>query len=735
MNYILRNRLVAALILFSVCVVPLSLFFISGCASKLQGEQFGNLPPEVGFINAPPESTNFSRNSVIYWWGTDKDGIIDYFRYHVATVDEMGGMAPDQYIAGMLDSNDAWVIVDVDVVTSEPGTESIIKLSADLNDPVNKYVLQYVFLQAFDEEGLASTIVWRVFGRNDNPPQTRLFNPPAADVPFVNAETPGGIITGVKMRWDGQDPIDYPSDPPPFDFHYKLYGPYTDAELAVLESTFFQKRYLTATGLVYKVGDTIITCDTTILISPPDTIESCDTLIVKSNTPNSAFGSLEDYFNIFDPAFDTTRLVYESNNPFDNTDDRIWVQRTADTIFNVFSDSLLRPDTTAELNFVFWVRCRDDALVPDLIPAFRTIRVLNPKFERGVLVIDATTFNTGARNWANYWYDEPVTKGYWLNTINTWAGMDSTLYLDTASVPGFGRQAQDYFWLIRGANLTPNYVPISWMLKHKLIILTKEGVAPGNQLNPSFINTLYKAIDAGVNVWVCMRGIGGGGQAQPYTEFPLPINYARYFGATLTVFSGWACHANGGGSCPPKFRIEDFIGAYPKAGWPVISIDKNRLRDKLRWATSGTSYPEFAYDSVSPHYGLPEVGWSIRTFGTELLYRYKSSYGPTHPLGRGADYDYIFEGAPVAHRLNAGLYRTVHCNFTPLCLDTITGQIMADSILNWLYDPNLGQAISKPRYPDAKLQTSIEEARDFYRQRVEAYELIKDEFPMPDANR
>jgi hypothetical protein len=94
MRFVLKNRLIAAAVLFVIALLPLSLLMISGCASKLEGEEFANLAPEVGFINSPPESTNFSRNSVIYWWGTDRDGIIDYFRYHVAMVTELGGSTP-----------------------------------------------------------------------------------------------------------------------------------------------------------------------------------------------------------------------------------------------------------------------------------------------------------------------------------------------------------------------------------------------------------------------------------------------------------------------------------------------------------------------------------------------------------------------------------------------------------------------------------------------------------------
>ncbi|MGH8015982.1 MAG: hypothetical protein ACREBV_07315, partial [Candidatus Zixiibacteriota bacterium] len=420
----MRNRLLAALALF-VILAPFSLSLFSGCANKLQGDQMQNLAPEVGFINSPPESTVFSRNSVIYWWGTDKDGIIAYFRYHVATVAELGTTPPDQYIANL--AADQWEIVNVDIVDADPGTDRIIKMSADLNDPVNSYVLQYVFLQAFDEEGAASSIIWRLYGRNDNPPNTIIFNP--VDQPFVNSVLPGGVITGVKMSWQGTDPIDYPTDPPAFDFHYRLYGPFDSAQNAYIKTNYFTKRYVTADGRVFKIGDVIVFCNDSAGVSCAQANKpawaSCsvtvvDTIVDSSQVPydtildtnricwgtvtltvtTDAFGGLQDYFDVDNPNYqsaypDNMYRVFESRDPSKSASDssRMWVARTADTIFNVFGKFPLAgpADTTIEQDFIFWCRSRDDALVPDLIPGFRSIRVINPRYERGVLIVDMTS--------------------------------------------------------------------------------------------------------------------------------------------------------------------------------------------------------------------------------------------------------------------------------------------------------------------------------------------------------
>ncbi|MEE8149325.1 MAG: hypothetical protein V3T75_02615, partial [candidate division Zixibacteria bacterium] len=213
--------------------------------------------------------------------------------------------------------------------------------------------------------------------------------------------------------------------------------------------------------------------------------------------------------------------------------------------------------------------------------------------------------------------------------------------------------------------------------------------------------------------------VGPGGQTSPLSLNGASPNYARYFGVTQVVYSGWGCHAIGT-NCSPD-RIEDFVGATARQpGWVDMVVDTFRLRTMLNWSASSNT--DLHWDSTQLNYGLPEVGWSIRTFGTELLYKYKSFYGPTHPLGEA----YVFEAAPVAHRLNAGLYRTVHCNFAPIVLDTLAFQSMADSVLNWLYDPSLGTGApsAKPRYNDSKLNLTIENAKENYRALVEEYERM-----------
>jgi hypothetical protein len=162
----------------------------------------------------------------------------------------------------------------------------------------------------------------------------------------------------------------------------------------------------------------------------------------------------------------------------------------------------------------------------------------------------------------------------------------------------------------------------------------------------------------------------------------------------------------------PPGRYQDFVGAFSRKpdSWPDLSIDTARLHSLYTW------YGDQLWNKDCP--ALPEVNWSVRLFGTEILYKYKSCYGDAHPLGNTRD----FHGNPVAHRMSTALFRTAHFNFTPLAIDSSSMQIVVDSLLNWLYDPTLGSlTVSDNRYPEAQVKVSVAESKERYRERVERY--------------
>jgi hypothetical protein len=726
--------------------------YLAGCTDTLDGETFGNQKPLVYFANIPPEGQRTGRNLEVFWYGTDRDGLIDYYRYHVVTIVEVGGENPADYILKVPDT--AWTYVGRDEIDTtwwqclgrlnnvcvdsvqacpppedsvtdlirhidtieadlyNPHTKNTIVMSADLRDPVNVFVSQWVFLQAFDMEGLGSDIVYRLFSRNDYPPETGISDF-SLRVPFVDGD-PGGVVTGVWMNWFGLDPVDYPGgDFPPLEFEWRLYGPYTDSVFRELVDTYIQPVFVGRNGKVYNIDDTAFFCDTF-----PDLSIVCETIHVTENTENSAFGRMEDKFLVDDSSFiiDTTfnkmaRSSQVCGEP--------WVDSTRTTIYNVYANHVQEPDTTVEMWFMFWVRSRDDAFVADLIPSYDSFTVISPRYERDVAVIDFT--GTPAASVSIPTMD--VRLSFWKNAIERWR---TGVNFDTTGAGGVTGKSPDYLD-VRGE------IPLRMLLKHKVAILYDDNVQTSGF--PSSSSNVYKAIEAGVNIWLTMRAPlePGSGANEAKWEIIPSADYLRYFGVRRMVYSGWIYLALQG--CPPicwprtlvpcvdcvSERVEDFVGTYAldSLSWPNLDVDTELLQTRFIWFPGGVGW-DCCLEYKLEHPALPEVDWSVRMPQTEALYLYKSFYtdsvgGGSHP--RGGNYN--MEGNPVAQRLATSLYRTAHFNFTPLAIDTVQMQIVIDSLLNWLHDPTLSSATSKTRYPDAAVKASTTELRERYLQRIE----------------
>jgi hypothetical protein len=710
--------LAIALVLF----LALTALYLAGCTDTLNGEMYENQAPIVYFANIPPDGYRTGRNLVVYWYGTDKDGLIDYYRYHVATVAQVGQDIPENYIAKISDT--AWTYVDVDPSASNPQTAHTIPLRADPNDPVTTFVDQWVFLQAFDMEGLGSDIIFRRFPRNDNPPETRIFDF-SSRIPFVDGDS-GGIVTGVKMNWDGSDP-DYSRDPM-LEFQWRLYGPYPNDTFRIIVDSFIAPVFLDRYGKVHKLGTVLTYCDTF-----PDHVDCTTFTVVKGlQIPDTSrwrnLGNLYQKFLVDDPEFIARP---ELNNVADSSFDGVdgWITSKTTTIYNVYRHYAQTvegtpDDKTVQMQFIFWIRSRDDASVADLVPAFDSFPVIRPRYERAVGVVDFGGVITYQRTMP-YLYQ--VRAPYWDSVVHRWKP-NIDFEADTLTLRDSGKTS-DYMNLPNGKVLT---APLIWLLKHKVLILYNDNIQsaafPGF---PATVSNIYKAIDAGVNVWLTMRVSynAGQGNGEPSWIFGVPRDYREYFGVTMIPFSGWLCHAGHTCALEPTpcsdARIEDFVGAYAldSTRWPNLNVDTTLLRTRFTWSPAPQSFPSRYYPCTqyeSEHPGLPEVDWSARLSTTQALYLYKSLYadslgGGHHPLGGYYD----MQGNPVAHRYNTSLFRTVHFNFTPMAIDSVQMQIVIDSVLNWLSESPPSSPTSGIRYPDAPVKMSVSEARERYWRRLE----------------
>ncbi len=700
-----------------IAALALPLFIFSGCSDTLEGEVNPNQKPIVSYVNIPPDGQAFSRNPEVYWVGSDNDGLIDYYRYYVARVDDVSGNPID--FANAADP-DAWTYINVERTVSDPQTTNIIPLSADIDNPVNNFVNQYIFLQAYDMEGMGSDIVYRILKRNDNPPETQIYSV-TAQLPFVNSVFEGGIITGVKLGWIGSDIKDYEEIgliPPPFQYNWEFYGPFDAVDSAFIYNNFLRFVFVTEDARTFDIGDTLFRCDTSLVDDGGGgtiVVETCDTTVFSLGTPNTPFYVRDTVLNTEDTYFDD-KLV--TNSTIENNIADGWTYTTGDTLFNVFRNGA--PDTTVLLNFLFTVKSRDDAFVEDLTPEFIYFPVINPKYERQVLVLDFSPVRPP--NMTSYQRLD-TAKAYWYNTISSWLvseGNDtSNVNFDTSRMfPGtINASAQDY---IRVFDYQSG-IPISFLLKHKIIVLYSESF-----MNPGFVISgrvkypeIFQAMDAGVNIWATWRApIAGDFSTPGLLNVIIPNLYTHYLGVAGMVFSSWIGYATGIVPNAPEARIEDFVGTYSLdvTKWPDLMIDTDLLHYRLIWDSIFYGDKLKWYDSIA---ALPEVDWSMRSYGTEVMYLYRSKYGAKHPVSQVLNFD----GAPVGHRYQTNLFKSVHFNFTMLTIDSVNGQILANSVLSWLYPADLGvsgaDAVSENRYPEASVNIRIEEAREVHKQRLE----------------
>jgi hypothetical protein len=462
----------------------------------------------------------------------------------------------------------------------------------------------------------------------------------------------------------------------------------------------------------------LIYCDSVDTTSGSIVSYVCEKIMIDTISGNNNYGRLERMLLVDDPKFlaDTMYRFVDSSKSADLTG---WTEETRDTLFNVYKNK--PQEATTQMRFLFWVRCRDDANVADLVPWYGPFAVIEPKYEREVIVIDFTKLASAQR------HNAPK------RNVDGSASRDSAYVYWHRAMDGFAQHvlgkdtldfdSTDYVYL----NQLGDDIPLARLLQHKVIVAYNDDAKNSSWYGSSGINRgplkIYKAIDAGVNVWFMMRAAFRG-DFNDKEQSISPVRdkgdqqFIYYFPLEEVRYTGWSWWA---GPLRPdttrrNIRIEDFVGAqiindasYPHPGWPDIFVDSANLHGRINW---NPSYPLLSYRDSLPY--CPEVGWVVRRRGTDPLYLYRSHYGPNHPLGSSFSY----EGSPVAFRYGTSLFRTAFFCFTPLGLSDSTMQIVIDSVMAYLYDENLAAPASVNRYPDAQVQVKPSEIQANDRERA-----------------
>lgn len=557
----------------------------------------------------------------------------------------------------------------------------------------------------------------------NHPPETRITGT-TGTVPFINAVAPDAPTSGLYMSWIGQDLVDHPYYPPGFDFEYRLYGPYTEDQLIQVRNSFMPVVFQTADGDILRTGlppDTI-RCDTVPDGSGQDTVIcltlgthhifcdttwdggvreiTCDTVLIDTLDHSTSYLRMDTLFDVTASAFvsdpQLNRVVAASSGPAGP-----WTWQTSDTLYNLFA--CCPSDTTRQMKFVFWVRTRDplDSALYDPTPDFCILEVIDPKFEREILIVDWTT--QASENRALWVYLAP----FWNDAVAAWGlsrgltdVMDFTPERDVVHVSG----------------LSQGYPLLRLALRYKVVISLQDAAASGGwSVSSSPRQQIFASIASGVNAWVAARvPLGIHSFGAPAGSSLAPQDYAYIFGMVRSVYSGWSqgffVDDDGYGFGRP--RIEDFVGAWSEApaGWPDLTVDTARLHNRYDWQGS-LEPPLFPFYPYLPDIGaLPEVGWSEPAPDAEVMYRYRSLYGPIHPIYP----ELSFDGFPVMHRIDRGTFRTVHANFTPLSLESTCAQGVIDAVLDWLLLPRLQSESRLPAFERSATSNSALDLRGWY---------------------
>jgi len=712
-----------------ITVLFIGILVLSGCdPGGVSGKDRINTPPVVQFVNIPVEAAKFSSDTTIYWYGTDVDGFITSFQYSVV-VDSIVGN-PEVFIDTASDATFRWTVLNVEL--DDPQTNEKVKMSADIKDPVRKYVSSYVFLQAIDNLGAKSKIVYRMFLKNNHFPNTLITSRNLTD-PYVNTASRVGVLEGIRIGWSGEDPIDYPRNPPAFEFQWRFYGPYTDSEMVFINDSanhIIERVFLDLYGDIYHVGGSypVIGGADTIIDSsavPPETTITVDTTFIPVDTVHLAignpYGTFQNYFYL-DSIPDSLNTLIDSSL---NVDGSPWIFDQNVSIFDAYRNHQV--DTTSQYNFVIWCQARDDSKVPDPIPGFSWVSVIEPKFERAAIVIDVASYkssNSGFWNWPIFPFSPypkstiPLVKKVIGEMVNSWMGDDNAFDIyDTLSEVvhqvsqgrtcrieyGKYHATQDYYpiqMITKCESFGIQAVNLRDILKHKIIILIKDDVGIGKlKMASPILLSVLDGLNAGMSCWAMLRS--------PFMDFAdptfggtwqdVPISYTQYFGVVNMRYQGWHAAINQYDFGNPGIRVEDFVAAevLPQFAdsFPSLVVDTSLLENRYLWLPGPAGINE--YDFRCNENGqilvgaLPEVGYVQKSLFAEAMYLFVSKYGNapisfTRICSRDVGHWWKSHGTVVGIRYNTGLFRTAHLSFSLLPFDSTTAQTVFNSMMDWL---------------------------------------------------
>ncbi len=250
---------------FYLVIFSFSLLILSGCGKlERKGTPPANSPPEVYFANIPLDTTYFSVNPKVYWFGTDIDGFVAAFQYAVLIRDSVVNFGELEDVKSFLhdipsdsvswtDQTNLKNMIGVHVQAEPGGHSRNVRMYADTLDTI--YTPQYVFLRAVDNRGAVSEVKNKLFYRNNHRPEAfiEVSEDFATQNHYCLVETTA-TWKGITISWSGLDTADYPEEryQPEFQFKWELVGPFEsegDVDTSVVADSSLDSAFIAGSWL------------------------------------------------------------------------------------------------------------------------------------------------------------------------------------------------------------------------------------------------------------------------------------------------------------------------------------------------------------------------------------------------------------------------------------------------------------------------------------------------------
>ena len=637
----MRRYLILTILVFGIALT------LWGCSKlSLSGHRLPNHIPILYLGNVPPDSSKFSANPRIYWYGMDPDGYITRYQYVVIpeSQDSLGhikdlNMIPktpdgqinslfvkalesippenwiDTLISKYLEENgfpripyDSMVVVDDSV------TEANVRMFATIDTQV--FVSQYLFVRAVDNSKGISQIwkpgaeggsTFRRFSRNNHAPNTYI-KTDKFDNRLVYYCLPETTKTwkGIEISWEGSDSVDYPRKQPDFVYKWELLGPFPES----------------------------------LDINP---------YTVASSVVDSSYDSLVE-----------NRWVGEKSTLFTN--------------LNNYNEE----NGGKSGWYLFRVRSKDDALAEVLTPAYIFFQVVHPYFtyteRRSVLLVDASTYQSFYSIMVPY----QVARKYYtdiLDVLSGEIGFDFDFWEDTFN---------DHTPFVR--HLPPDEHIFS---SYDLVIVMhyggqNEGLSStgatlpggGAAVTDSGFIQYKRYLDVGGRVWfIGDNNFGLSERDRGYYALDTRNRASEYFGREGVVelgreyfgiygvyFHGWVS----------RNKNEEFIAATPYvsgSGFPELKVD-SILTATTIWTNTGFTPRNKG--------AVPRVDYEVLGPRTERLYSFVSYKGAQSEM----------HDKPCACRLIGSTFRTAEFCFPLFVMDKEKSKEVFQLMINWFFEDN-----------------------------------------------